>query len=329
MSYRDTIARQPQALADTRDAIIAELADADLSGLDRPVIATTGIGASLAAARIGAAELQRLGRRGVAFFPGELTGRIKPADVIVGLSHRGRSVETVEAFAANPDAMRLALTSDAASPLAQAASLHLQLRPGGDSTPSATGYTTTLLAMALAFEKMAGVRGNWSGFPDMVAKVLDDAAGSMARLGESFAGRRAIDCVASGTAFGTADEAALLIREAARVPAAGFETRDYLHGPMEAMDGSTGVVVFGSAREVKLAQDLDAIGVPTLLVTSADTVAAGKNLTVVKVPGFASVAAQAIVDILVPQLFAATLSDAVGLTDTPFRYRQSDTKITV
>ncbi|WP_395541499.1 hypothetical protein [Neotabrizicola sp. sgz301269] len=41
----------------------------------------------------------------------------------------------------------------------------------------------------------------------------------------------------------------------------------------------------------------------------------------------ASVAAQAVLDILAPQLLAATLSDALGLTDVKFRYRQSDTKI--
>ena len=31
--------------------------------------------------------------------------------------------------------------------------------------------------------------------------------------------------------------------------------------------------------------------------------------------------------ILAPQLFAAELSDAAGLTDTKFRYRMSDTKV--
>ena len=328
MSYRPTIARQPEALAHTRDAIMAEINDHDLSRVGTGVIGTTGIGASLAAARIGAAELQRLGRRAFAFFPGELAaGRIM-ADVIIGLSHRGRSVETVEAFNDNPDALRLAITSDPESPLAGTADMHLLLKPGGDSTPSATGYTTTLIAMAIAFEKMAGVsHTDWTVLPDAAAKVLEDAGRAMDRLGAQFAGRGAIDCVASSAAFGTADEAALLIREAARVPASGFETRDYLHGPMESMDAATGVVVFGAGREVKLAQDLDAIGIPTLLVTSSDAAQSGDKLTVIKVPAYDSVAAQAIIDILVPQLLAATLSDAVGLTDTKFRYRQSDTKI--
>lgn len=329
MSYRPTILRQPEALGHTRDAIMAQLGSVDLSSCDQGVIGVTGIGASLAAARLGASELQRLGRQGIAFFPGELSGTRRPADVVIGLSHRGRSVETVEAFQANPEAVRLAFTSDAESPLASTADLHLLLQPGGDSTPSAAGYTTTLLAMAMAFEKMAGLaETDWSALPDMVATVLADAGRSMDRLGEHFATRRAIDCVASAAASGTAAEAALLIREAARIPAAGFETRDYLHGPMEAMDAATGVVIFGAGREIRLATDLDTIGVPTLLVTSSAEVSDGRNLTVVRVPAYRNVAVQAIVDILVPQLLAATLSDAAGLTDTKFRYRQSDTKIT-
>ena len=328
MSYRPTIARQPEAVGHTRDAILQEIAGIDLSRIDGGLIGVTGIGASLAAARIGAAELQRLGRRSFAFFPDELSAKMKPVDVVIGLSHRGRSVETVQAFNDNAGTVRLAFTSDATSPLAKAADMHLNLMPDGDSTPSATGYTTTLLAMGIAFEMMAGVQDtDWAGLPDAVARVLVDAGRAMDRLGAQFADRRAIDCVASAAAFGTAGEAALLVREAARIPAAGFETRDYLHGPMESMDATTGVVVFGAGREIKLATDLDAIEVPTLLVTSSPEARDGKFLTVVRVPACKSIVAQAILDILVPQLLAATLSDAVGLTDTKFRYRQTDTKI--
>lgn len=328
MSYRPTIARQPEALSQTREAIIENLGQVDLARLENGVIGVTGIGASLAAARIGAAELQRLGRRAFAFFPGEFSRTRGLADAVVGLSHRGRSVETVEVFNDNPQMTRLAFTSDAESPLAKAGDLHLLLKPGGNSTPSATGYTTTLIAMGLAFEKLERAPAtDWIGLPEAVADLLAGLGPAIDRAGSQFAGRRAIDCVASAAAFGTADEAALLLREAARIPAAGFETRDYLHGPMESMDADTGVVLFGTGREVKLATDLDAIGVPTLLVTASPAAKNGKNLTVVRVPAYESVAAQAIIDIVIPQLLAATLSDAVGLTDTKFRYRQTDTKI--
>ncbi len=92
------------------------------------------------------------------------------------------------------------------------------------------------------------------------------AATKMPRLAELFRERRAIDCVGAGASISTADGASLLIREAARVPASGYETRHYLHGPMGSMDATTGVVLFGDGRELALAENLDAIGCPALLV---------------------------------------------------------------
>jgi len=98
---------------------------------------------------------------------------------------------------------------------------------------------------------------------------------------------------------------------------------------MESMDSTTGVVIFGAGREIELAQYLDSINCPTLLITTAQGVADGERLTVVQVPKLDNLIAQAIVDIMTAQLFAAELSDAANLTDTKFRYRMSDTKVPV
>ncbi|PZN12647.1 MAG: glucosamine--fructose-6-phosphate aminotransferase, partial [Proteobacteria bacterium] len=200
---------------------------------------------------------------------------------------------------------------------------------GSDATPSSTGYTATLLAMGMAFEKLLGDTSDaFAAIPKLVSEVLATAGSRMERLGKLFPARRAIDCVGAGASLGTADGASLLLREAARIPASAYDTRHYLHGPMESMDGTTGVVLFGAGREVELAQHLDRIGCPALLVTTAD-VADGELLTVVKVPKADNLIAQGILDILTAQLFAAELSDAAGLTDTKFRYRMSDTKVPV
>lgn len=326
MSYRSTIARQPEALADSHAAARDQLAGMDLSILDRPVIGVTGIGASFAAAVVVAAGLQAGGRRAFAIRSVDMAEGRDLCDSLVGLSHRGRSVETVAALAALPAATRLAITNDPDSPLARAADLHVTLRNGSDATPSSTGYTATLLAAGMAIEAMAGRADGFAALPALAAEVLAAAGARMARLGALFAHRRAIDCVGAGAAFGTADEASLLIREAARIPTAAYDTRHYLHGPMESMDATTGVVLFGDGREVELARHLERIGCPSLLVTTAD-VAEGELMAVIRLPKAGNLIAQGILDILVPQLLAAELSDAAGLTDTKFRYRMSDTKV--
>jgi glucosamine--fructose-6-phosphate aminotransferase (isomerizing) len=64
-----------------------------------------------------------------------------------------------------------------------------------------------------------------------------------------------------------------------------------------------------------------------LLVTTRADIAEGPLLTVVTVQEQKNRIAQGILDILTAQLLAAELSDAAGLTDTKFRYPQSDTKI--
>lgn len=328
MSYRSTVARQPEALRDTCAAVAAEIAGKDLGTLDRPVIGITGIGASFAAAVVGAGELQRQRRRGVAIRACDLDSGQNLADALIGLSHRGRSIETVQAFREHPDAVRLAITNDTGSPLAEAADLHLTLANGSDATPSSTGYTATLLALGMAIETATGAApADWAGLAAVVEQTLGLAAARMDRLGGLFENRRAIDCVGAGSAFGTADEASLLIREASRIPAAAYDTRHYLHGPMESMDATTGVIVFGAGREIALAENLREIGCPVVLVTTAEGIEESGVLTVIRVPSSDNRIAQGIIDILVPQLLAATLSDAAGLTDTKFRYRQSDTKI--
>ena len=326
MSYRSTIARQPQSLADSHAAAAAQLSRMDLSLLDRPVIGVTGIGASFAAATVVAAEIQARGRRGFAIRSVDMAEGRDLCDALIGLSHRGRSVETVAALEKLPAATRLAITNDPESPLARAADLHVQLMNGADATPSSTGYTATLLAAGMAVERMLGAGDSFAAIPAQAARVLEAAGEKMARLDLLFADRRAIDCVGAGAAFGTADEASLLVREAARIPTAAYDTRHYLHGPMESMDETTGVVLFGEGREIELARHLERIGCPALLVTAAD-VPEGDLLTVIRVPRSANLIAQGILDILVPQLLAAELSDAAGLTDTKFRYRMSDTKV--
>lgn len=328
MSYRSTVARQQEALGDSLAAARSEVAGLDLSKFKSGVIAVTGIGASFAAAVVVASELQRRGRRAFAIRSVDMMEGLDLADTILALSHRGRSVETVESLRRLPSARSIALTNDPTSPLAAAATHHVRLANGSDATPSSTGYTATLLVAGLVCDAIIGeTNGEWDRIPGLATSVLSDASAKMDRLGKHFGDRRAIDCVGAGASLGTADGASLLIREAARIPASAYDTRHYLHGPMESMDATTGVVIFGNEREVMLAQQLDQIGCPTLLVTSNEAATDGERLTVLPVPKFENRIQQGIVDIFSAQLFAAELSDAAGLTDVKFRYKQDDTKI--
>jgi glucosamine--fructose-6-phosphate aminotransferase (isomerizing) len=328
MSYRSTIARQPQQLAESLKTIEAEIAKGDFSALSEGTIAVTGIGASYEAAVIAAGELQRRGRRATAWRAVDLMQPGNPADAIIALSSGGRSIEPVTALQTHAAIHSLAITSEGDNPLAQAARTSISFKSGSDATPSSTGYTATLLAAGLLVDTICGNdRFGWVDLPRLADKVLSESAAGIRRAGAQFKERRAIDCVGAVSAMGTAGEAGLLIREAARIPAGAIDTLHYLHGPMEPMDLTTGIVVIGDGREVKLARDLAEIGSSVLLITAAQGINDEGNLTVVRIPALENRIARGILDILPAQLLAAELSDAAGLTDTKFRYRQTDTKI--
>jgi glutamine---fructose-6-phosphate transaminase (isomerizing) len=327
VSYRATIARQPESLRDSIDTASADLEHIDASPLNTGLIGITGIGASFAAATVVAGEFQRIGRRAQAIRAVDLMQGGDMADSIIAMSAGGRSIEPVSAIQAHQDCTSFGITKEGNNPLSSVVGAHIHFASGSDATPSSTGYTGTLVAAGLLADKVAGrASADWATLPALAADVLKTAGDRMEAAAAIFKHRRAIDCVGAGSSFGTADGTSLLIREAARIPAGPSDTLHYLHGPMEPMDATTGVVIIGDAREIKLAQDLAAIGSGVLLITTED-VADTENLVVIRVPAQISRIARAILDILPAQLLAATLSDTAGLTDTKFRYRQTDTKI--
>jgi len=328
MRYRSMIASQPDSVARCLGAARVEVERIDPRPFATGLIAVTGIGASFAASVVVAGELVRRGRRAVAMRSVDLVGGSHVADSIIALSHRGRSVEVVDSLKAHPSTPALAMTNGDQSPLARAAGQHLRIANETDATPSSTGYTGTLAAAGVLIDRLCGATAtDWEKLPLVVAKILDAAARKMPRLGDLFRERRAIDCVGARSSLGTAEEASLLLREAARIPAGATDTRHFLHGPMEAMDERTGAVVFGDGREILLAEQLREFGCPALLVTANEDADDRGVLTVVRVPAQDNCICRGIIEILAAQLLAAELSDAAGLTDATFRYRQTDTKI--
>jgi len=329
MSYRQTIARQPQQLATSLPLIHQQLEELDLLPFDDGMLAFVGIGASYEASVVSAAEWQRQGRRAQAWHAVDLLDAKNPADAMIALSSSGRSVEPYNALRQHPGVPSLAIVGETGTPLEHYANETLTFHCGDDALPSTVGYTTMLLAIGLLSAAMSGNRQpkQWQDITQLADEILAQAQGKMPKIAEIFKSRRAIDCVGAFAALGTAGEAGLLIREAARIPTGCFDTLHYLHGPMEAMDSQTGVMIFGDGREIKLAQDLATIGCAVLLVTANNQVKETDNLAIIHVPACENLIKRAILDILPAQLLAAQLSDVAGLTDTKFRYQQNDTKI--
>ena len=121
-----------------------------------------------------------------------------------------------------------------------------------------------------------------------------------------------LDAVGAGPASGSAGEAALLAREALLLPAAEYETRQYLHGPMESVAGGFGAVLFGAERELRLAETLAGYG------ATVATIGKGGDFLVEPDP---------ILQILPMQLLVQYVAELRGLRVDSLAREQDDTKV--
>src|SRR5205085_4295399 len=109
------------------------------------------------------------------------------------------------------------------------------------------------------------------------------------------------------------------------LPAAGYETYQYLHGPIEAAGPGRALIVIGGAREAKLAGQLAEVGATVLLITAEDAPA---GPAVFRLPRFPEPGpAQAVLAVLPLQTITSRLAAEDGLPDGEFRYHQDDTKL--
>src|SRR5947209_6879688 len=135
----------------------------------------------------------------------------------------------------------------------------------------------------------------------------------------------AIDASGGGVAAASAGETARLAREALRVPAAGMETREYLHGPLEAIDDGFGCVVFGRERELELAAELASFGAAVTLVSDQGA-PPEPMLHSIRTPSVAPLATP-VLQILPVQLLVDHVARLRGLEVRDLRRHQPDTKV--
>jgi glucosamine--fructose-6-phosphate aminotransferase (isomerizing) len=330
MSFAEAIEAQPDNLAAAAEAFRTASAELDLAALGRGTIVFAGIGASAHALVPAVLALRAAGRRAFAVQSTELAeeGVAELGDAFVLVSQSGASAETVAALERIGPAPVIAISAHAESPLVRAARAWLPLGPMADTRVSTLSYTATLQALGMLCDALLGERGVWERIPEFAARAIAVSAVIVAEIAPVFARVSSLDAVGGGAGLASAGETALLAREALRIPATGMETREYLHGPLEAVAPGFGAVVFGGRRERELAGALASYGATTALigdeVDSPHPVAGGA--TVLALPAVPAVAAP-ILQILPAQLLVDRVAALRGLTIGELLRHQDDTKI--
>jgi glutamine---fructose-6-phosphate transaminase (isomerizing) len=205
----------------------------------------TGCGTSFHAAQTGGWAVQAL------------DAAVDPpaADVLVCVSHEGETELTLRAAERFEGAVWL-VTGAVESPLAKVADEVVVCTP---SIETSWCHTASYTCGVTALQQLHGA--DTSGFADAVEAALAQSV--------SAPPQEKIILVGSGLDWPTAQEAALKLREGARVDAVAYHTEQILHGYLAPVDGtSVAYVLLGEAgprqeRAEEAARTLDAIGCST------------------------------------------------------------------
>lgn len=168
--------------------------------------------------------------------------------LVVGISQSGKSPDIVAVLkeGKNQGCPTLAITNDAASPLAQTAEFILPLGAGIEKAIAATKtYTTSLAALALLScclsnneQHLAALRD----IPRQSQETLDGLAPSLRHVERyRYIDRTAV--IGRGMNYATAFEVALKIKELTQVVAEPYSSADFRHGPIATAQPGFPVVV--------------------------------------------------------------------------------------
>jgi glucosamine--fructose-6-phosphate aminotransferase (isomerizing) len=166
----------------------------------------------------------------------------------LGISQSGQSPDIVEMLksARAGGALTLAVTNDAASPMAAAADHTLPLQAGAEQSVAATKtfVTSVLAALALLAEwrEDAGLRAAVAALPDQFEAAL---ACDWTPLSDRLVRANSAFVLGRGPGFAIANEVALKFKETCSIHAESYSAAEVLHGPAAIVQASFPVLALG------------------------------------------------------------------------------------
>lgn len=341
--YRSAIAMQPGVLEANRTQLVAaaaELRSQRGEGAVDGIVGIVGIGASYYDAMAAVREFWKVGVRAFAVDAGQLwQDDFAIADVYIVISASGESLETVaavERLRNRKQGLIVSVTAELDGTLTTMVDLAVACAQLEDSVPATTSYTGGLQALAFlisAWEseaETAGLAEQWAAVPAVLEALLATAVDAVAEVADRLAHVSSIDFVGVPDAAAGAAEGALLYREAPRLPGAWFESRAYLHGPMESLQEGQGIVILGDEDDDGIAvvlRQVRQIGCVAAHLTTRPSEAPGSSVTGIAVPSGDGRLVRAVYEMALLQLLSARSAEQLDLTSGKFRYPQPQVKL--
>jgi len=242
--------------------------------------------------------------------------------VVLGISQSGQSPDIVGVLsaAAQQGAVTVAVTNDAASPLALAAAATLPLCAGEEQAVAATKtYTAELVALAMLSVALEGDPSRFAALeqvPAYLEEVIASVGVSVEKAAEGFAKAGKLVVLGRGFNYSTAFEVALKIKETCYFIAEPYSVADLLHGPVAMIDEHFPVIVVAPSGPTQV--DIPALfellkkrGALTLAISDKSDVLARAQFGL-KLPSNVPEWLSPIVAVVAGQLFAHALCLATG-----------------
>jgi glucosamine--fructose-6-phosphate aminotransferase (isomerizing) len=286
----EAIARAAHGLADQADGLQRLGAVAGQA----TTLLFTGMGASYHACYPAISELAGRGIAAIPVDTAELLHFRRPlldgGTVIVAVSQSGESAEVVrlaQEIGSRGAASRpflVAVTNGTENSLATLADLALDTRAGSEGGPSTMTFGASLVTLAGAIRVLGGEYPREA--VERTIEAAEDAAGAVGRLLAdpeaeaedilAWHGGRTITLILGrGPARASAEMGALLLKEAAGIPAEALETAQFRHGPLELAGPDLAAIVMATepetlALDLGLAADLHRADVAVMVVSFAE-----------------------------------------------------------
>jgi glutamine---fructose-6-phosphate transaminase (isomerizing) len=302
----------PRALDGLLDAYGAQGGPLAAIGGRPARVVFTGLGSSRYAALTAAAQARRADLPAWAEYAS--TGVPTQPDedlMLVAISASGRTREVVAAARRHLDISRVvAVTNDQDSPLAASADHVLPLMAERESAGIATRtFRATVAVLAMLVAHWGNVGGTAASLRPTVKALQDVSDGSATWLpaaADLLDGVSAIDVIGDAADGALVHQAALLLREAPRLPAVAHDTGDWVHTAVYlAFPGHRALLFSGAEADEEVVATMDRRGGKTIVV--GDTVEGAAQTIDLPMPASAGSFERAIVGSVVAELLAAEL----------------------
>ena len=256
-ALRVDIARAPAALSELLDAYLAPsgpLDALDLARLSDRRVALVGLGSSLYASMDAAFGLRAGGAPAWAEYASADGAPPSKDLVLVAVSASGRTREVVEVAQRHRGrSLVIGVTNVSGSPLADASDVVLPLLAGAETAGISTlTYRATVVVLGLLAGRFGLDRPTDGDLWDAVERLGSITAIPVAAV-DLLDGAPSIEVIGPASRLGAVSQAALMLREAPRLPAHAHETADWLHTAVYlALPGHRALLFTGSPADAQV-----------------------------------------------------------------------------